>query len=127
MKLDEIVKKYIALRDRKSEIGKEYKAKIADIDKVLDKIEAALLSTFDQFGMNSAQTDDGTAYISERTSATVADWDVVLDFVVEKEAWEMLERRVSKSAVDQYLAEHQELPPGVNYRTERTLSVRRPS
>jgi hypothetical protein len=37
----------------------------------------------------------------------------------------MLERRVSKTAVDEYVAAHQDLPPGVNYTTAISVNVRR--
>jgi hypothetical protein len=37
----------------------------------------------------------------------------------------MLERRVSKAAVEQYKDEHGNLPPGINWREEITINVRR--
>ena len=123
--MEELVEKFIALRDQKSKMSTEYKAQVAQIDSVLDQIEGQLLRDFNTHGMESVRTKSGTAYKSTRNSATVADWDYVLDFIQTNELWNMLERRVSKAAVEQYKDEHGNLPPGINWREEITINVRR--
>jgi hypothetical protein len=123
--IESVVEKYIKLRDLKSEIANEAKAKIAKLEDHMSRMEAALLAAFEEAGMESVRTKAGTAYRSTRASATVADWDAVLDFVRENELWTMLERRVSKDAVVQYRQEHNDLPPGVNWREEITVNIRR--
>ena len=125
MKLDEVVKNYIALRDRKAAIKAEYDAKAAKIDAVLDKAEAKILEYFEQSGLESIRTDTGTAYKSTRNSATVGDWDSVLAHVLETENYQLLEHRVSKKAVEEYRMANEDLPPGVNWRSEVTVNVRR--
>lgn len=125
MKIDELVEKYVALRDRKSVLKAEYDGKVAKIDEVMDRVEAALLKYFDEIGVENVKTKAGTAYKSTRTSATVADWDSFLGFVQQQEAWEMLEHRVSKKAVEEYKAANEDLPPGVNWRAEVTVNVNR--
>jgi hypothetical protein len=125
MKLSELVAKYIELRDKKSQIKAEYDGKVAKLDDILDKIESTLLKTFDQAGMDSVKTEFGTAYTSTRTTSSIADPDVFMTFCKANDAWHMLEKRVSKIAVEQYKAEHNDVPPGVNYRAERTVNVRR--
>lgn len=72
MKLDELVANYIKLRDKKSQLKKQYDEKVAKVDAVMDKMEAIILKTFQDSGIDSARTDAGTAYISTRTSASVA-------------------------------------------------------
>jgi hypothetical protein len=126
MTINELVAKYIDLRDRKEAIRKEATEKTAKIDAVLRKIENVLIASLDAAGVESAKTQDGTAFVATRSSATVADRDAFLGFVVEHDAFDMLESRCSKVAVEQWLEVNGELPPGVNYRTERTINVRRP-
>jgi hypothetical protein len=47
-------------------------------------------------------------------------------FVKQNLAWDMLEVRVSKPAVEAHMNEFEgELPPGINLRTERVVNVRR--
>lgn len=125
MKLSELVAKYIELRDKKAQIKAEYDGKVAKLDENLDKIEAVLLKTFDSTGMDSAKTEFGTAYTSTRTTASVANPDVFMKYVIANEAWHLLEKRAAKSGVEQYKAEHDDVPPGVSWRSERTINIRR--
>lgn len=120
-----LVEKYITLRDRRDTVMREAKEKAAKFDTVLDKIEAVILATFDDVGVDSVKTGAGTAYKSKRTSAKVADWDTVLHYIAEHGLWNMLERRVAKVAVEEYKDAHGELPPGVDWREEITINVRR--
>lgn len=125
MKLSEAVELYIRLRDKKAEIAKERKAEEAAVQEKMDKLELQLMSAFDKMGVDSMKTESGTAYTSTRTSATISDKDSFMLHVKTNLAWDLLETRVSKSAVDAYAAEHGDVPPGINLRTERTVNVRR--
>lgn len=127
MKLDDIVAKYIALRDRKSAMKKEYDEKVARVDDAMNKMEAIIMRVFKDSGIDSARTEAGTAYLSTRTSATVADRDTFFGWVLEdpEERVSFLENRVSKTMVDQFKAATDDLPPGLNYRSEVTVGVRR--
>ena len=95
------------------------------MDEVLDKIESALLKTFETTGMDSVKTEFGTAYTTERTTASVADKDAFMSFVKSREDWHLMEVRASKTAIQQYKDEHQDLPPGVSWRSERVVNIRR--
>ena len=125
MTLEQLVEKFIALRDKRQEMKSEYEQRVAHIDSLMQKIEGILLKTLDEQGLQSVKTPSGTAYRSTRTSATIADWDAFLGHVREHDAYEMLERRCSKSAVEQYKAANDDLPPGVNWREEVVVNFRR--
>jgi len=125
MKLSEIVTKYIELRDKKAELKAEYDNKVASIDEVLDKIEVKLLQVFEETGSKSFSTPNGTAYASVRTSASVADKEAFMEYVKNTEQWPLLEVRASKTAVEQHRDLHEDLPPGINWREERVVNIRR--
>lgn len=125
MKLSELVAKYIELRDKKAQLKAEYDGKTAKYDEALDKIEAALLKTFDQAGMDSVKTPFGTAYTTTKTTASVADKDAFLAHVKANDNWQLMEVRCAKTGVEQYKAVHDELPPGISWREERAVNVRR--
>ena len=125
MKISELVAKYVEVRDKKAQFKAESEAKLAKYDEALDKMEAALLKVFDSTGMESVKTEFGTAYTSTRTAASIADPDAFMTYCKENDAWHMLEKRVSKAAVEQYKDEHQDVPPGINWRAERTVNIRR--
>jgi len=126
MRLDEIVEKYIQLRDKKAIADADHKAATAKMSVMLDRMEAMLLQQFDETGLESVKTKAGTAYKHIRTSATVADWDTFFGtFILENKAWEFLERRCNKTAVEQYRNTNEDLPPGINYTETREVGVRR--
>lgn len=125
MKLSDAVKLYIQLRDKKAELKAEYEAKAADIDEKLGALEAKLLQTFNETGMDSVRTEFGTAYVTTRNSVSVVDRDAFLSFVRETGDFSLLEVRPSRSAVPEFAAANGEPPPGVTMRTERVVNIRR--
>lgn len=121
-----LLKIYVSLRDRRAQRKNEYTAADAGDKAKQDKIEMEFLQRFDTRGIDNVSTRGvGTAYRSTRTSATVADFDALLEYVKEQGAWELLEKRVSKTAVEQHVQVNDELPPGVNWRETYTVNIKR--
>lgn len=125
MKINDLVAKYVALRDRRAERKARYDQEDSADLALQDKIEAVLLKHFNETGAESVKTEFGTAYKSSRTSATVANRDVFFTFVKTHDAYELLESRCNKTAVAQYKAANDDLPPGVNWREEIVVNIRR--
>lgn len=123
--LNAIVEKYIQLRDKKAQLKRAFEAETESIDQMLDKCEAYLQQQMTAQGVLSVATKAGTAYRSTRVSAKVEDWDAALAHIIATQNWAMLERRVAKEAVVQFREEHDDLPPGVSWREEVTINVRR--
>ena len=91
------------------------------------KLEMWIQTKSDETGVKSFKTDEGTAFMTTSDYASVADWDSVLEFVRQNEAWDMLTRGVNKTAIRSYIDETQAIPPGVNFGTKVGVSVRSPS
>lgn len=126
MKLSEAVTLYIQLRDKKAEMKSEFEASVAPITEKMEKLEAKLLDVFNKTGMDSVKTEHGTAYTAVRTTASVADREAFMEFVKANEEWSLLEVRASKTAIEQFRdSNDNELPPGVNIRSERVVNIRR--
>ena len=125
MKLSDLVAKYIEMRDKKYELKHQYEFKAAQLDEVLGKIESKLLQVFDSAGRDSVKTEFGTAYASTRSMASVADKETFMNFIKENEEWSLMEVRAAKLAIEQYKDANGDLPPGVNYREERVVNIRR--
>lgn len=121
----DVVERYIALRDKKAELKAGYDKSVEKIDAAMERCEAFIMTTMQQIGVDSVKTQFGTAYKTRKTSATVADWDMTLDFIRSGEHWSMLEKRVSKDFVKAYKEEHNDLPPGVNWREEIAINIKR--
>lgn len=123
--VEQIVAAFVKLRDHKNKIQKRHKEELAPVNEKLDRLSGWLQNDLLQRKVQSQKTAAGTAYLSTDSSATVKDRDEYLKFVIENEMWDLLENRVSKTAVRDYLEEHGEVPPGVNYVTTQVVRVRR--
>jgi hypothetical protein len=121
-----LLKAFIQLRDRRAQRKADYEADDAGDKDKQAKIEVEFLRRFNERGIDNVSSNGvGTAYRSVRTSATVADWDELFGFIQQEEAWEMIERRVNKTAVEQYRTVNDELPPGVNWSETQVINFRR--
>ena len=123
--VDALVEGYIKLRDAKAELKAEYERNLAPIEQAMDKIEVKLMHALDSQGLEAMKTAAGTAFVTTKTSCGIADWDSYINFVREHGLWNMLNHAANKTAVDEYRQANNDLPPGVNWRVERVVQIRR--
>jgi hypothetical protein len=114
------------LRDQKAVIEGEVKGKLTDLVAKMNKLEAYLKTQMDAQGLTSFKSEYGTAFLTTTDYASVADWDKLLTFVRENEAFDMLTKSVSKTAVRGHIDEKKTIPPGVNYGTKLEVNIRKP-
>lgn len=124
--LEELSAKFLALRDKRDEIVARHKEELKPYHAALAKLEAFFLDILQGSGLNSMSTDSATIYRGMHTSVTVADWDTTLPYIIESEKWELLNKAVSKTIV-QEMADEGELVPGVTIRQEAYARVNRKS
>jgi hypothetical protein len=121
MNIEETVVKFMRLRALKAERENEIKK----IEDVMDKVRSTLLEHFQNTGVELIRTDAGTVYKSVRTTASIADWDIFLESVKKGGLWHLLEHRCSSKEAENYVAVHDEPPPGVNLNRVATINIRR--
>ena len=121
-----VIATYIKLRGQKEAIEAEAKEKVDKIRANLMKLEAWLKAEMDANGETSKKTASGTAFITTTDFANVGEWEAVLSYIKDNEAWDMLERRVSKRAVRGYIEANNTVPSVVNYGTRIDVNVRKP-
>jgi hypothetical protein len=124
--VDTVIDTYLKLRGKKEAIEAETKQKVKGIKDNMAKLEAWLKEKADDQGVKSFKTDHGTAFLTTTDFAQVADWDAVLGYIKENDAYDMLEKRVSKTAVRGYIEKNKSVPSGVNYGTRIDVNVRKP-
>lgn len=131
MKTDALVGKYVEIRDRRSDLKRQYEEEDKQLKNMLEKIEEVLHKALVDAGETSKKTRFGIVYKTNKDYANVADWKEVLDYIRSNEAWDLLERRVSKSAVKDIMSPdetgkfRQPPPPGVNFVSVETVGIRR--
>lgn len=124
--VSDIVRTYMKLRNQKEQIEAETKDRVAKLKEKMSKLESWIKEKADADGVTSFKTDHGTAFLTTTDYANVADWDAVLGFIRQNEAYDMLEKRISKLAVRGYIETNKAVPPGVNYGTKLEVNIRKP-
>lgn len=125
--VDSVIEGYLKLRAQKQAIEARTKEQTSAIEANMDKLEAWLKLKAEETGVTSFKTDHGTAFLTTVDFANVADWDAVLTHIKNTEAYDMLEKRVSKAAVRAFIDMHRTVPPGINYGTKLEINVRKPA
>jgi hypothetical protein len=124
---DRVVEAYVKTREELSQLKKAYEAEEARLKALQEKREDWLAAQMDASGETSKKTPHGTCFFTRKESVTVADWDVLLEYAITNEAWELFERRVAKTAALEIMGadRDQQPPPGTNYVAFRTVNVRK--
>lgn len=125
MKVDDVIRAYILLRDQRDTLKKRHAEELKKPNEDLYKLQLWLQRQLQQTGQTSAKTEAGTAFLQTDTSVTVEDFDATLAFIQTNGLWPMLEKRVSKSVVTDYISSTGEIPPGVKVTSEISCHVRR--
>jgi hypothetical protein len=124
--VDDVVAAYLKLRNKKEAIEAETKDQVKVLKEKMEQFEAWIKEQADAQGVTSFKTKHGTAFLTTTDFANVADWDAVLGFIRDNEAFDMLEKRISKVAVRGYIDANKAVPPGVNYGTKLEVNIRKP-
>lgn len=95
---------------------------VAEMKAAEENIRNHLFATFGEEGLEGAKGSIATASVSEELKPQVDDWDQVYAYIVEKEAWDLLEKRMSRVAFrDRF--EAGEYVPGTQAFNHKKLSL----
>lgn len=119
------VRQYVQLRDLIKERDDEHKKKMAPYRETLEKLGALLLEHLDTIGGESVKSAAGTVYKTVRKSASIQDGDAFMKYVINSEAWDLLDRKANVTAVEDFAKENGVLPPGVRFTQTNVVGVRR--
>jgi hypothetical protein len=124
--INKVMDTYLKLRGEKETLESKTKEKVKSIKEQMAKLEAYIKEQADEQGVDSFKTGNGTAFLTTTDFAQVADWDAVLEFIKDNDAFDLLEKRVSKTAVRGYIEADKSVPSGINYGTRIDVNVRKP-
>lgn len=108
-----------------NEISRIEEEQIKPLKDKMKQVEVLLAAKMDADGEQSIRTDEGTSYFSSTDFCSTADAEALFEFVKKEQAWDLIEKRASKTGVRAFIKERKELPPGVNYGQKRSINIRR--
>lgn len=123
--MDGLIDLYVKLRDRIAEADAAHKEKVKPAREMLEALNGQILARLNEFGGDSIKTRFGTAYRTEKKSATIQDAQMFRDFVIANQAWDIADWKANAPAVADFVQTEGALPPGVNYTTAYVVGVRR--
>lgn len=129
MKVEDVVRTYVAARDEMRAKKAEYDKDLAARREKLEKIEAWLLREADKQGVNGFNTSYGVCFKTKTVSATIQDREAAIQYATANNAWAMLTVTANKQVLRQIMdadPDHR-VPPGLKYVEIDNMSVRKPT
>lgn len=125
--LDQRIREYLAIRNKLKDLDAAHDAARKHYTETLSQLSGIMLDFLEQSGQDGAKTKFGTCYTSSKVTASLADPDAFMRFVIANEKFDLMDRKANATAVRAYVKENKNLPPGCNLTTVKTLGVRSPT
>lgn len=129
MKLDDLVSTYLTIRTERNTLKNQWEIRDAELKADLDELERAMLVACNEINADSIRTGSGTIIKSLKETYTCGDWDNFKQFVVDNNALDLLQQRISQTNFKEFMSTRQEdgLPPGISTLREVSITVRKPT
>lgn len=126
MDMNAVVQHYLVLRDTKTKMDAEHKARVAEIDAQIKNAESFFLNHLNTIGQTGGKFPAGTLVVKTKTQTNLKDKAAFSEFVKATGQIELMQMRVSSTAVGEYMEQNNnQLPPGVEVTQVRAVEVRR--
>jgi hypothetical protein len=129
MKLDDLVTTYLTIRTERNTLKNQWEIKDSELKADLEELERAMLVACNEINADSIRTGSGTIIKSLKETYTCGDWDNFKQFVVDNNALDLLQQRISQTNFKEFMSTRQEdgLPPGISTLREFAITVRKPT
>jgi hypothetical protein len=124
-----LVETYLAIRRERERMAKKYEQEDAVFKEQMDRLEEAMLETCNAIGAETLRTQSGTIMKTLKENYICGDWDNFKKYVIENNALELLQQRLSQTNFKEFLSTRGEegMPPGISTMREFKISVRKPT
>jgi len=129
MKLDDLVTTYLTIRTERNTLKNQWEIRDAELKTDLEQLEQAMLVACNAINADSIRTGSGTIIKSLKETYTCGDWDNFKQYVVENNALDLLQQRISQANFKEFMSTRQDegLPPGISTLREVSITVRKPT
>ena len=129
VKVESLVSTYLTIRREREKLAKKYEHEDAVFKEQMDRLEEAMLATCNEIGAETLRTEHGTIIKTLKENYVCGDWDNFKKYIIENDALELLQQRLSQTNFKEFLSTRGEegLPPGISTMREFKISVRKPT
>jgi hypothetical protein len=126
--IDKRISQYIDIRDALKRVDERWEAERKPLLEIQERLSGIIRSFMESNNItDNLKSKSGTCYLSTRWTASLADPQAFMDFVVRSGKFELLDRRANVTAVKDFVKETNALPAGCNLNAIQTVGVRRPT
>ena len=124
--LDQLTAVYLKIRDKRSELKREFEAQDAELGEQQQMLANQMLETCKEMNADSIRTPHGTIIRSVKSKYWTNDWDSMYRFIKDNDAFGLLEKRLHQTNMKDFLHENPDaMPMGLNVESEYNIVVRR--
>ena len=124
--IEKLCSVFIKIRDARSDLKKQYDIRDKELLAQQDAISGAILDLCKQLNVTSLKTAAGTAFRTIKTRYWVSDWQAVEKFIIDNNAFELMEKRIAQVAMKNWVDEcPNNLPPSLNADSKYQVTIRR--
>ena len=124
--LDQIATAVLAIRDEIAKINKQAEKEVKKLASEKERLETYLNDKLAEVGADSVKTPAGTIIRQQKTRYWPADWEKMYEFIIDNDAFQLLEKRVHQTNMRKFLDEDPEkYPIGLNSEREWKITIRR--
>lgn len=114
------------IKARRDKLRMEYEVQDTALEAEQLKLDNFLLAALNTMNTDSMATPHGTFYREQSIKPSCQDWDAFYSWVAANDAFDFLEKRLSRGAIKEYMEKHEgELPPGTACFREYVVRVRK--
>ena len=118
--IDKLAKVYVKIRDKRRELS----AQDDKLRKQLEQVSIAMLEICNEQGASTVRTEHGTVSVRSSTNYWTSDWEAFYAFVRDNDAFYLMQKRLSSTAIQQFLDENEEANiPGLNVKSEQSVVI----
>jgi hypothetical protein len=126
--LDKLARVYRKIYAKTQALTQEYESQLEVLEAKKELIKNAMKDQMRALGLESVRTEEGTILLSKKTRYYTDDWNSFKQFVVEHDALDLFEKRISQKNMAMFLEDNPgEVPAGLNSMSEVSVTVRKPT
>lgn len=122
---EQVIAAFVLIRDQRSQLKQVYEAADDKLKEKAEKLKAWLNAQMNAIGTTQLKGSEGTAYRELKRRFNGSDWGLIWAYIKENDRFDMLQKRLGEKALNDFLEETGELPPGVSVHQEYDVVIRR--
>ena len=124
--LERLARRYVKIRDLRKQEKAEWMERDQELEAKMDIITATFLDHMNKNKLTKFGTSAGTVFKKMDIKPNVQDWGRLYAWIKKYDAFDILEKRVKKTFVQEFMDDHDgKVPPGLDVKREFTAVVRR--